>query len=182
MSKPGNHITLEASFDIEQLASNLDWNFISDDGTVNPSRGKYANTISFQAGQTLSVLVKAASRSKIEVFDIIDCCMVTVSQLTQLNEGVGTFSPPSPWALPSGELVPGATYAIPPSEFVDVPVDKPIVGYEQREKRWDGNLVVAKTGGRWELSFVITVKVGSAANPVTRVFVFDPECETQPGY
>ena len=182
MSKPGNHITLEASFDIEQLASNLDWNFVCDDGTVNPSRGKYANSISFKAGQTLSVQVKAASRSHIEVFEIIDCCMVTVSQLTQLNEGQGKFPPPSPWQLPDGTLVPGASFAIPPGDFKEVPVDRPIVGYEQRERRWDGNLVVASTGGRWELSFVITVNVVNADGPQKRVFVFDPECETFPGY
>src|SRR4051812_23077492 len=113
MNKPATHILLEASFDIEQLASNLDWNFVCPDGAANPSRGKFANTISFENGQTLSVQVKAASKNKIEVFDIIDCCMVTISQMTSLNEGVATFSPPSPWALPSGELVPGATFSIP---------------------------------------------------------------------
>jgi hypothetical protein len=31
-------------------------------------------------------------------------------------------------------------------------------------------------------SFVITVRVGSEAAPQTRVFVFDPECETSPGF
>src|SRR5471032_687794 len=107
-------------------------------------------------------------------FQIVDCCIITVPQLTQIGPKVPTiYSPPSPFLQSVG-----ATYHLPLDfeiqKLLGEPADPPMRHIRQE---WKHNLDVGYAAGRWELSFVITVRImrGEDVQPELRVFSFDPE-------
>ncbi|EZP40121.1 hypothetical protein BW37_01796 [Janthinobacterium lividum] len=167
---------LSVHFDADQITNQLDYNFTSCDGTADPRHGPYMGGVHFQKGQHvyLDVTCCGSKDSGFTSFQIIDCCIVTVPQLTQIGPKVPTiYSPPSPFLQSVG-----ATYHFPLDfeiqQLLGEPEQAPLHSIRQE---WKHNLDVGYTAGRWELSFVMTVRImrGEDTQPELRVFSFDPE-------
>ncbi|SDA43545.1 MULTISPECIES: hypothetical protein [unclassified Janthinobacterium] len=170
---------LSVHFDVDQITNQLDYNFTSCDGTADPRHGPYMGGVHFQQGQHvyLDVTCCGSEKSGFTSFQIVDCCIISVPQLTQIGPKVPTvYSPPSPFLQAVG-----ATYSLPLDFEAKVllgeqgdPAQPPLRRILQA---WKHNLDVGYATGRWELSFVMTVRImrGEGVQPELRVFSFDPE-------
>ncbi|MDN2670697.1 hypothetical protein OX459_04725 [Janthinobacterium sp. SUN026] len=170
---------LSVHFDVDQITNQLDYNFTSCDGTADPRHGPYMGGVHFQQGQHvyLDVTCCGSEKSGFTSFQIVDCCIISVPQLTQIGPKVPTvYSPPSPFLQAVG-----ATYSLPLDFEAKVllgeqgdPARPPLRRILQE---WKHNLDVGYATGRWELSFVMTVRImrGEGVQPELRVFSFDPE-------
>ncbi|MFM2086276.1 MAG: hypothetical protein RLZZ237_1145 [Pseudomonadota bacterium] len=167
---------LSVHFDADQITNQLDYNFTSCDGTADPRHGPYMGGVHFQAGQHvyLDVNCCGSKESGFTSFQIIDCCIISVPQLTQIGAKVPTvYSAPSPFLQAIG-----ATYKFPLDFESQVLMSDPAMPTLRRiRQEWKHTLNVGHTKGRWELSFVITVRIlrGDDVAPELRVFSFDPE-------
>ena len=167
---------LSVHFDADQITNQLDYSFTSCDGTADPRHGPYMGGVHFQKGQHvyLDVTCCGSRKSGFMAFQIIDCCIISVPQLTQIGPKIPTvYSPPSPFLQSVG-----ATYSLPldfDSKLLPQEDDHPDLRRIRQE--WKHNLDVGHANGRWELSFVMTVRItrGEGEQPELRVFSFDPE-------
>ena len=170
---------LSVHFDVDQITNQLDYSFTSCDGTADPRHGPYMGGVHFQQGQHvyLDVTCCGSEKSGFTSFQIVDCCIISVPQLTQTGPKVPTvYSPPSPFLQAVG-----ATYSLPLDFEAKIllgeqgdPAQPPLRRILQE---WKHNLDVGYATGRWELSFVMTVRImrGEGVQPELRVFSFDPE-------
>lgn len=170
---------LSVHFDVDQITNQLDYSFTSCDGTADPRHGPYMGGVHFQQGQHvyLDVTCCGSEKSGFTSFQIVDCCIISVPQLTQIGPKVPTvYSPPSPFLQAVG-----ATYSLPLDFEAKIllgeqgdPAQPPLRRIRQE---WKHNLDVGYATGRWELSFVMTVRImrGEGVQPELRVFSFDPE-------
>ena len=170
---------LSVHFDVDQITNQLDYSFTSCDGTADPRHGPYMGGVHFQQGQHvyLDVTCCGSEKSGFTSFQIVDCCIISVPQLTQIGPKVPTvYSPPSPFLQAVG-----ATYSLPLDFEAKIllgeqgdPAQPPLRRILQE---WKHNLDVGYATGRWELSFVMTVRImrGEGVQPELRVFSFDPE-------
>ncbi|MGF6117485.1 hypothetical protein ABIE30_003986 [Janthinobacterium lividum] len=170
---------LSVHFDVDQITNQLDYSFTSCDGTADPRHGPYMGGVHFQQGQHvyLDVTCCGSEKSGFTSFQIVDCCIISVPQLTQIGPKVPTvYSPPSPFLQAVG-----ATYSLPLDFEAKIllgeqgdPAQPPLRRILQE---WKHNLDVGYATGRWELSFVLTVRImrGEGVQPELRVFSFDPE-------
>ena len=167
---------LSVHFDADQTSSELDYKFISCDGTADPRHGEYMGGVHFQPGQHvyLDVNCCGSKKSGFTSFQIVDCCIVTIPQLTQIGPNVPTvYSPPSPFLQAIGAAYPlqldFESHLLPP--------DPELPDLRRIRQEWKHTLDVDHTKGRWELSFVITVRIlrGEGVQPELRVLAFDPE-------
>lgn len=170
---------LSVHFDVDQITNQLDYSFTSCDGTADPRHGPYMGGVHFQQGQHvyLDVTCCGSEKSGFTSFQIVDCCIISVPQLTQIGPKVPTvYSPPSPFLQAVG-----ATYSLSLDFEAKVllgeqgdPAQPPLRRIVQE---WKHNLDVGYATGRWELSFVMTVRImrGEGVQPELRVFSFDPE-------
>lgn len=183
MTPPIPPMILHANFDVDQLSDQLQWRFSRADGQGNPPAGTDAGTVYFTEGETFKLQVTAGRDSAFETFEVIDCCLISRPRIVQLGVGLKTlFAAPSPFVAPSGEPLPGATCQIPGSEFVPVSAAQAGPGHHQVVREWDGYLKAGPNTGRWELEFVITVRItGADGQSWSRVFSFDPESEVGTG-
>ncbi|MBW3508040.1 MULTISPECIES: hypothetical protein [Janthinobacterium] len=170
---------LSVHFDVDQITNQLDYNFTSCDGTADPRHGPYMGGIHFQQGQHvyLDVNCCGSKESGFTSFQIVDCSIITIPQLTQIGPKVPTvYSPPSPFLQAVG-----ATYSFPldfeAQVLLDEAENKVLPPLRRIRQEWKHNLDVGYATGRWELSFVITVRImrGEGVQPELRVFSFDPE-------
>lgn len=170
---------LSVHFDADQTSSQLDYAFTSSDGDADPRHGQYMGGVHFQQGQHvyLEVTGCGSKESGYTSFQIIDCCLISVPQLTQIGADVPTrYSHPSPFLQAVG-----ATYNLSldfDSEVLLGESDDPALPSLRRiRQQWKHTLDVGHTKGRWELSFVLTVRIlrGEQTLPELRVFAFDPE-------
>ncbi len=167
---------LSVHFDAEQISNQLDYAFTSCDGTADPRHGPYMGSIHFQPGQHVYLEVNCcgSETSGFTSFQILDCCIISVPQLTQIGADVRTvYSPPSPFLQAVG-----ATYPL-QLDFVSqlLPPDPLLPDLRRIRQEWKHTLDVGHTKGRWEISFVLTVRIlrGDTHQPEVRVFTFDPE-------
>lgn len=176
---------LSVHFDVDQITNQLDYSFTSCDGTADPRHGPYMGGVHFQQGQHvyLDVTCCGSKESGFTSFQIIDCCIISVPQLTQIGPKVPTvYSPPSPFLQAVG-----ATYNLPLDFEAQVllgePGDPALPVLRRIRQEWKHNLDVGYATGRWELSFVITVRImrGEGVQPELRVFSFDPESSVGSG-
>lgn len=186
MTEKAPTMTLEAEFDIAQTSSTPEWSFKRKDGNGHPITGKYAGGIYFTVGEEMRVIVKAVSWNRLVSFKVLDCTLITLPQIVELEpKKKAKFAPFSPFistASPSVN-VHGASINLPGEGFnrADVPAPPPGAPHEI-VLQWDKHLTVGKTVGRWEISFVVTVEVQEGDSPaVQRVFCFDPEGEVGSG-
>lgn len=167
---------LAVHFDADQTSSQLDYAFTSCDGTADPRHGQYMGSVHFQQGQHVYVEVTGCGMktSGYSSFQIVDCCIISVPQVTQMGTGVPTvYSPPSPFLQSVG-----ATYPL-QLDFVSelLPQNPELPDLRSIRQQWKHTLDVGHTKGRWEISFVLTVRIlrGEHRQPELRVFSFDPE-------
>lgn len=168
---------LTVRFDVDQISNQLDYTFTSSDDTADPTHGRYMGGVYFHQGQHvyLEVIGTGGPASNFSSFQITDCAIISLPLLTQLGAPPTPtlYSPPSPFL----ESV-GAVYPF-PLEFTSSVLLQDGVPVPMRTIRqdWKRSLNVGHTGGRWELSFVITVMIlrGEFQAPEMRVFSFDPE-------
>lgn len=167
---------LSIHFDADQTSSQLDYSFTSCDGSANPRHGEYMGGVHFEAGQHVYLDVNCCGSKKggFTSFQIIDCCIISTPQLTQIGFGVPTrYSAPSPFLQAVG-----ATYPLQLDfESQLLPQDPATPDLRRIRQEWKHTLDVGHTKGRWELSLVLTVRIlrGEEALPELRVFSFDPE-------
>jgi hypothetical protein len=188
MTKKATAMILEANFDIDQIGGKLEWSFSRKDGDGNPIKGKYAGGIYFTTGEVMRVRVKAGSWTKLTSFKVLDCTLITLPQIVELEpKKKAKFAPPSIFVsttAPAPEIkVIGASINLPGNEFEESVGPLPEPGaYSEISRQWDKHLTVGQTEGRWELSFVLTVRVEQEGKaPCERVFYFDPETEVGNG-
>jgi len=167
---------LSVHFDADQTTNQLDYAFTSCDGSADPRHGEYMGGVHFHQGQHVYVEVNCcgSKKSGFTSFQIVDCCLISVPQLTQIGPDVPTrYSPPSPFLQAIG-----ATYPL-QLDFVSelLPQDPNLPDLRRIRQEWKHTLDVGHTKGRWELSFVLTVRIlrGEQGVPELRVFSFDPE-------
>ncbi len=167
---------LSVHFDADQITNQLDYSFTSCDGTADPRHGPYMGGVHFQKGQHVYVDVTCCGtkESGFTSFQIIDCCLISVPQLAQIGPKVPTvYSPPSPFLQAVG-----ATYNLSLDfESQVLPLDPKLPDLRRIRQEWKHNLDVGHADGRWEISFVMTVRIMRSENeqPELRVFSFDPE-------
>lgn len=167
---------LSVHFDADQITNQLDYSFTSCDGTADPRHGPYMGGVHFQKGQHvyLDATCCGSKESGFTGFQIIDCCIISVPQLTQVGPKVPTvYSPPSPFLQAIG-----ATYNLSLDfESQVLPQDPALPDLRRIRQEWKHTLDVGHANGRWELSFVMTVRItrGEGVQPELRVFSFDPE-------
>jgi hypothetical protein len=102
---------LSVHFDADQITNQLDYAFTSCDGSADPRHGPYMGGVHFQQGQHVYLEVNCCGTKKsgFTGFQIVDCCLITVPQLTQIGPDVPTrYSLPSPFLQSVG-----ATYQFP---------------------------------------------------------------------
>ncbi len=173
-------VLLKVSFDVSQTSDALDWEFLPNS---RPTKGDHAGGVLFQPKEKLFLEIDGtgSDKSGFTGFDIIECCLITMPQIIQIGANLPLkYAPPSPF-----RDVPSAVFTF-PHNFKDgvVPAPSEIVNRERQFKQtWQGDLVVAEALGRWELSFVVTVRInyGKARPSELRVFSFDPETEVGEG-
>lgn len=167
---------LSVHFDVDQITNQLDYNFTSCDGSADPRHGPYMGGVHFQKGQHVYVEVTACGSkdSGFTSFEIIDCCLITIPQLTQIGHDIPTlYSSPSPFVQTVG-----ATYQLPLDFKTEVlPPDPALPELRHVHQQWKHHLDVSESKGRWELAFVMTVRIMRGEKDLTelRVFNFDPE-------
>lgn len=170
------HLILRVSFDAQQVSSLLDWEFTP----ASQAKGNAsAGALQLYGGQVFQVEVTGfgSAASGFAGFDVVDACMVTQPQLIRLGS-----NQPALFAAPSMfEGVHTATHHL-HGHFDDVETPAPVTGTVRRAKVWDGSLKVAAAPGRWDLSFVLTVRLqGVPDEQALRVFYFDPETQVGDG-
>jgi hypothetical protein len=173
-------VLLKVSFDVSQTSDALDWEFLPNS---RPTKGNHAGGILFQPKEKLFLEIDGigSDKSGFSGFDIIECCLITMPQIIQIGAKLPLkYAAPSPF-----RDVPSAVFSF-PHDFQEgvVPAPSEIVNRERQFKQtWQGDLVVAEAPGRWELSFVVTVRIhyGSTQPSELRVFSFDPETEVGEG-
>lgn len=174
-------VTLIAMFDADQISSTLDHAFVSPNMNVDPTQGVRVGSVYLVHGQKLVVQVWGGGLKKLGFsrFEVQDCSILTTPQVTQLCTGKPTlFAPPSPFI---GQTV--ATNALKPLTFEQIERDD-TPDYLRIKTQWTGSFTVGDVPGRWELSFLITLKVFRGPEDKQgeyRVFSFDPECEVGGG-
>lgn len=167
---------LSIHFDADQITNQLDYAFTSCDGSADPRHGPYMGGVHFQQGQHVYLEVNCCGTkaSGFTSFQIVDCCLISVPQLTQIGPDVPTrYSLPSPFLQAAG-----AAYQLPLDfESHVLPPDPALPDLRRIRQEWKHNLDVGQSKGRWELSFVLTVRIirGEQDLPELRVFSFDPE-------
>ena len=167
---------LSVHFDADQITNQLNYNFTSCDGSADPHYGPNMGGVHFKKGQNVYLDVTGCGNkaSGFTTFEIIDCCIISVPQLTQIGPKIPTvYSPPSPFIQTVG-----ATYNLPLDfESQLLPQNPELPELQHIRQEWQHNLNVGDANGRWELSFVITVRIlrGESIQPELRVFSFDPE-------
>lgn len=186
MTKKAPTMLLSAEFDMSQVSGTLDWSFTRKDGNGHPITGKYAGGIYFTVGEEMRVVVRALSWNRLVSFKVLDCTLITIPQIVELEpKKTAKFAPCSPFistATPHVNVL-GASINLPGDGFkkADVPAPPPGAPHEIA-LQWDKHLTVGSKEGRWEMSFVITVEVQEGDGPpVQRVFCFDPESEVGNG-
>lgn len=170
------HLILRVSFDAQQISSLLDWAFTP----ASQARGNAsAGALQLYGGQVLQVEITGygSEASGFAGFDVVDCCMVTQPQLIRLGG-----NQPALFAAPSMfDGVDSATHHL-GGQFDDVDAPATIDGLVRCVKVWDGALTVAQAPGRWDLSFMLTVRLqGVPEDQARRVFYFDPEGQVGDG-
>ena len=176
MEKKSTSMILEANFDIDQVGSTLEYHFWRRDKQGNPIEGKDAGSIYFTVGEKFYIQVKAGSKKPFRSFDILDCCIISAPQIYQCGPEIATvYAPPSPFAAEMPGEVRGASINLPAKQFEPRMV-APKDGYYQIVQNWTDHLTVAGLAARWEISFIITVRVTPQdGDSYLRVFSFDPE-------
>jgi len=167
---------LSVHFDADQTTNQLDYAFTSCDGSADPRHGQYMGGVHFKAGQHvyLDVNCCGSKESGFTSFQIVDCSFISLPQLTQIGPDVPTrYAAPSPFLQAIGAVYPLAL----DFESHTLPQDPELPNLRRIRQEWKHNLDVGHTKGRWELSFVITVRIfrGEQSLPELRVFSFDPE-------
>jgi hypothetical protein len=169
-------VKLKVSFDIDQTSGKLDWDFTP---RSRPVSGRHAGAILLQPGELLHLEVdgNGSADSGLQAFKIIECCLMTRPQVIQIGRGLQTlFAAPSPFAG-----IDCASYAFPLDFDAGAPHTQPD-GSLRIAQHWNGQLLVDKPPGRWDMSFLITVLIDRGADePLLRVFSFDPESEVGDG-
>lgn len=167
---------LSVHFDADQITNQLDYSFTSCDGTADPRHGPYMGGVHFQKGQHvyLDITCCGSKAGGFTAFQIIDCSFISVPQLLQIGPKVPTvYSQPSPFLQAIG-----ATYSL-PLDFDSqlLPQDPALPELRRIRQEWKHTLDIGHANGRWELSFVMTVRITRAEGEQTelRVFSFDPE-------
>ncbi len=87
---------LSVHFDADQITNQLDYAFTSCDGSADPRHGPYMGGVHFQQGQHVYLEVNCCGTktSGFTSFQIVDCCIISVPQLTQIGPDVPTrYSP-----------------------------------------------------------------------------------------
>lgn len=176
MISPPEEVKLKVSFDIDQVSGNLDWEFSP---RSHPISGRHAGAILLQPGELLHLEVdgNGSADSGFQAFKIIECCLMTRPQVTQIGRGLPTlFSAPTPFAG-----IDRASYAF-PLDFDCGALRTQPDGSLRMVQHWNGQLLVDQPPGRWDMSFLITVLIDRGADePLWRVFSFDPESEVGDG-
>jgi hypothetical protein len=170
------HLILRVSFDAQQVSSLLDWTFTP----ASQAKGDAsAGALQLYAGQVLQLEITGygSEASGYAGFDVVDACMVTQPQLVRLGG-----NEPALFAAPSMfDGVDSATHHL-GGQFNDVDTPATLAGTVRRAKVWDGALTVAQAPGRWDLSFMLTVRLrGVPEDQARRVFYFDPESQVGDG-
>jgi hypothetical protein len=165
---------ISVRFDIDQISSHLDYSFKSSDESADPTEGRYTGGVFFRQGQHVYVDVtgSGSKASEFSSFQVIDCCIITKPKVTQAGAGIATrYSPPSPFLQSVGAAYPMAL------DYSSVVSNDAHGQYRHIRQDWKRSLNVAHTGGHWEISLVLTVRIlrGDTAAPELRVFSFDPE-------
>ncbi|SDF58726.1 MULTISPECIES: hypothetical protein [unclassified Duganella] len=171
-------LLLSLSFDVDQISSQLDWTLTPD---VQPVTGADSGCIAFTMGDVLNVAVNGYGRKgNFYTFQIVDCCIITKPALVQIGRQVAPlYAAPSPFVQALGACYPlSLDFRCTAQNYV---------GADQKHRRvthsWKHQLDVNHAPGRWELSFVLTVRIMRELGHVTetRVFSFDPECQVGDG-
>ena len=182
MIKHPTPMLLKTQFDIDQVSDVLAWKFVRRDGHPEPDHGKDAGMINFIVGQAFHVQIEATSRCKFKGFDVLDCCLITRPFVYSCGPKQPTvYAPPSMFTSKLlGHVVP-ATLSLPGKDFEQVRFDLP----EHVHKvvlEWTDHLTVGNFLGRWDMSFVLTVKIRLEDGTTSvRVFSFDPETDVGEG-
>lgn len=174
---------LKTQFDIDQVSDVLAWHFVRLDGAPNPDHGKDAGMISFTAGQDFHVQIEATGKDAFNGFTVLDCCMITRPFIYSCGPKVPTeYAPPSMFAPKLlGEIVP-ATIRLPGQDFEVILKDAAAPPYHSVLQAWCNHLTVGGFLGRWDMSFVLTVKIlRKDGTSKLRVFSFDPETDVGSG-
>lgn len=173
-------VLLKVSFDVSQTSDALDWEFVPNS---RPTKGTHAGGVLFQPKEKLFLEIDGigSDKSGFTGFDIIECSLITMPQIVQIGANLPLkYAAPSPF-----RDVPSAVFTFPHDFKVGVvPAPSEIVNHERQFKQtWNGDLVVAEAQGRWELTFLVTVRIhyGSAHPSELRVFSFDPEGQVGDG-
>lgn len=171
---PKPWMIIAASFDIDQVSSQLDYGFSASDHDPQPPVGRHAGGVHFLQSQNVffEVAASGSKASGFSSFQIVDCCIITRPKVTQCGPDVPTrYSPPSPFLQTLGATHPLAL------DFWSTVDNDPPPDYRRIIQTWKQSLTVANTGGHWEISLVLTVRIqrGDTAPPELRVFHFDPE-------
>ena len=169
-------LLLKVSFDAEQVSSQLDWSVVPRSEAPN---NRNAGQLLFHKGQQFGLQVTGygSAESGFSGFKVVDCCIITRPQLIRIGGDVSPlFAHPSMF-----KNVDGATHHL-HGHFDDVPQAGPVEDPRQFVKTWSEKLTVADRVGRWELSFILTVRLlGMPKDQSDRVFYFDPESQVGDG-
>jgi hypothetical protein len=178
--KVHKEVLLKVSFDANQTSDALDWEFLPNS---RPAKGDHAGGILFQPGEMLHVEIDGlgSHTSGYRGFEVVDCCLLTNPQIIQIGAKLPLkYAAPSPFCG-----IDRAVYVLPNKfEVVSCNEPHPSRPHAHRVKQvWQGELEVAKPQGRWELSFIVTVRLdfGDVRPAELRVFSFDPEGEVGEG-
>lgn len=174
MIKETPWMQISVRFDIDQIGNQLDYTFSSSDESAQPKEGRYSGGVYFCQGQHVyfDVTGSGSKDSGYTSFQVVDCCIMTRPKVNQAGGGMPTrYSPPSPFLQAIGATFP---IALDFSSIVTLERERP---YRHIRQDWKRSLNVAHTGGHWEISMLITVRIlrGDTASPELRVFSFDPE-------
>lgn len=171
-------VLLRISFDADQESEELNYVTLrKTPPTPNPqpNQGGHADSLYLAAGEQLGIQIVCSSAMQhgFASFQIVDCAILTRPQVVQRGPGVKTqFASPSPFLQAIGAWCPLAL------DF-QASVEESANGALVVTQQWKRTLDVGYSGGFWDLSFVMTVRItrGAGAVDEVRVFSFDPECE-----
>ncbi len=171
-------MVLQVSFDADQISGQLDWKVLPN---CEPLTGRHAGAILFEPGAELGLEVTGYGKpyGDFQSFQIVECCIITRPQVVQ----IGSKNVPVRYAAPSPFVQGiGASLAL-ENDFDPLP---PVIdpdGTRAITQRWKHQLNVNQAPGRWNLSFLLTLRMlrGEGQVQETRVFYFDPESEVGDG-
>lgn len=175
-------LILKIWFDVDQTSAQLDHTIERARATPKstpdpePKDGKHAGSIYFETGETLGLQVIGSGTiaSKFTSFQIIDCHIISRPQIIQCGTDVTTkYAAPSPFLQ-----------AVGPCHKLDLnnfSATRHTVGHTELviTQDWGHTLQVGHARGRWDLSFMLTVRILRDPGAVedVRVLWFDPESE-----